>query len=403
MNGTKTRWILLSIVWVAALSVSKPNPALSQDLPLEVEACGAAFDRQGEPSLLRVDSPLSLRMTLEFDCSEAFVPSDIVFVIDRSSWLGTPGFEVSDTTRLEELAKGLDAFLDREVGTRGSTLGLITYDSGVQVLQSQTSDRRRVRDKLDRLRVGGDTRRPDLGLDRARTQVRGSTGKAVVVLMGGNEVEDEQALERSAKRILNDGATLVVLETRAILENDTLYRDLVPSGFYSITGPDRPAYDLPWLKRNHLGLGVTGLSVFDRLSPLLAFERSVGMRSPIVEGQDLRWEVLQNDGSMPPGGYKQLNTALQYNAKAIDIGQTRVGDPVFARLRFSNGAEYDLTFPPVEIEILPARPSSTPTATWTPTATPTPLPPSPTATPPPTAEPRFGAYLPSLFKNDSPR
>jgi hypothetical protein len=227
----------------------------------------------------------------------------------------------------------------------------------------------------------------------------------MVVLMGGNEVVDEQALERSAKRILNDGATLIVLETRAILENATLYRDLVPSGNYSFTGPERPAYDLPWLKQNHLGLGVTHLSVHDSLSPALAFHRSVGLRSPVIEGQDLRWQVLQNDRSMPSGGYQQLDTTLQYSAKALEIGETRVGDPVFARFVFSSGTELDLPFAPVEIEILPARPSPTATATWTATATATPtaLPPSQTPTPTEDVEPINACYLPRLFKNDNPR
>lgn len=374
---------------VPAAIMATRDTAAAESGP-EERQCRLKLQRFVEPAIVRLGTPLVVKMTVVADCRSAVRPVSLVFVMDRSIWADSAGPTVSDAARIGAMADGIARYAAQSIDVSSSRIGVISYDERPQVVSGLTVDIPGLADKLRRVGTGAAARDPAAALDRARTMLAGQPAERVAVLFGGHVPIDAGALRAAANRLQRDGVTLLVLQVRGG-ETGATYRDLVPIERYRISEPDDPAATLPWLAADPLGLALRTVNVHDTLLPAVRFEGSTSGPHRVKDdgAPNLWWDVLDDQPEPGPAGIGLVDTYVQYEARTTQLGPTKVGDPVYADITYRSGTTHRIPFDAVEVEVIPPRPTdpATPSAvpaTAPPTATgmrTVPSPGAPSATP----------------------
>ncbi|MCC7019620.1 MAG: VWA domain-containing protein [Ardenticatenales bacterium] len=385
-----SRWRPVAADKAVRTAILAERDGTTADFGPEERQCRLKLQRFVEPAIVRLETPLVVKMTVVADCRSAVRPVSLVFVMDRSSWADATGPMVSDAVRIGAMADGIARYAGQSIDLSSSRIGVIAYDERPQVVSGLTVDILGLADKLRRVGTGAQVRDPASALDRARTMLAGQPAERVVVLFGGNVPIDPGALRDAASRLQRAGVTLLVLEVRSG-ETDATYRNLVPAERYRISEPDDPAATIPWLAADPLGLALRSVEVHDTLLPTVRFDGSTsGPHRLKDEGAPhLWWDILDDQPNPGPSGIGLVDTYVQYEVRTTALGPTKVGDPVYAEITYRGGATRRVPFDAVEVDVIPPRPTdpATPSplpATEWPTETavhPVPSPDRPSATP----------------------
>lgn len=388
-----------------------PGTAGAQAEPPELRLCHVQLDKLAEPGAIRLGQAVHIQMRFRANCTDAVRPVSLVYVIDRSSWAGTPGISMTDAERLAKMVAGVTRMNDAAIDFSTSAVGVVTYDDRALALQALSGDRDAINEKLRQVRAGSSTRDPAAALDRARTMLSSRGGDRVVVLVGGNTAVDKDALKRSAVRLQSDGTELIVMQvqTTAPEVGDT-YTALVPPERHYVLTFDELSLPVEPFRREVLGLGIVSVTIDEELAPALEGVPGSAVPPPgTADGRHFRWPLVQATARVPREGIPTVDKSVAFDARGVQAGLSATSTSSYAEIDFTNWVKARVPFPIAELDIVPPRPTQTPTATpaattprpeptVTPTAgepTATESPPSETTTPLPI---RWVQYIPIAYR-----
>ncbi|MDE5780153.1 MAG: VWA domain-containing protein, partial [Lachnospiraceae bacterium] len=169
------------------------NYVLLEDSKVDKENHTITYSTTHFSTYLIVDKKIwldNMRMDMNYRTYGETINYDVAFVVDTSrSMLGR---------RITTAKNALNSFTDALL--EGDQAGLIKFNSDVYVVQELTSDMDLIKNAINTLSAGGETR-ADLGISEGITMLDGSTGsnEKIIILICDGDVSYNTTLVQSAK------------------------------------------------------------------------------------------------------------------------------------------------------------------------------------------------------------